>query len=234
MVRGRLRPDHHEPQRHDGLRARDQPDRPERRVHVEPTTSRTTSRSSTTRRTANPTHLRPSSVTAHRQHARGRRQDDGPGQPPVRQPRLLRRAAGRQLPGRQLPQGAGLPGRSPGLLRPGRRAGVHRRGHHGACSRAATGSTTAIVITYDDSDGWYDHQAPPIVNPSATRHGRAQRRGRRATSGAQQGTAARADDAAAQRPTTAGRPRRDAAATARASRSWSSRPSRRRTTSTTR
>ena len=27
-------------------------------------------------------------------------------------------------------------------------------------------ATTAIVILYDDSDGWYDHQAPPIVNPS--------------------------------------------------------------------
>ena len=25
----------------------------------------------------------------------------------------------------------------------------------------------AIVITYDDSDGWYDHQMPPIVNESA-------------------------------------------------------------------
>jgi len=25
---------------------------------------------------------------------------------------------------------------------------------------------TAIVIVYDDSDGWYDHQMPPIVNPS--------------------------------------------------------------------
>jgi phospholipase C len=29
-------------------------------------------------------------------------------------------------------------------------------------------STTAIVLAYDDSDGWYDHQAPPIVNPSST------------------------------------------------------------------
>jgi phospholipase C len=28
--------------------------------------------------------------------------------------------------------------------------------------------STAIVITYDDSDGWYDHQAPPIVNPSSS------------------------------------------------------------------
>jgi phospholipase C len=26
--------------------------------------------------------------------------------------------------------------------------------------------TTAIILAYDDSDGWYDHQAPPIVNPS--------------------------------------------------------------------
>jgi phospholipase C len=26
--------------------------------------------------------------------------------------------------------------------------------------------STAIVLAYDDSDGWYDHQASPIVNPS--------------------------------------------------------------------
>jgi phospholipase C len=26
--------------------------------------------------------------------------------------------------------------------------------------------STAVIITYDDSDGWYDHQMPPIVNPS--------------------------------------------------------------------
>jgi phospholipase C len=28
-------------------------------------------------------------------------------------------------------------------------------------------SSTAIVVLYDDSDGWYDHQMPPIVNPSS-------------------------------------------------------------------
>lgn len=28
-------------------------------------------------------------------------------------------------------------------------------------------SDMAILITYDDSDGWYDHVLPPIVNPSA-------------------------------------------------------------------
>jgi len=27
-------------------------------------------------------------------------------------------------------------------------------------------SETAVVILYDDSDGWYDHQMPPVVNPS--------------------------------------------------------------------
>ena len=29
-------------------------------------------------------------------------------------------------------------------------------------------SSTAIIVTYDDSDGWYDHQMPPIVNPSSS------------------------------------------------------------------
>ncbi len=27
---------------------------------------------------------------------------------------------------------------------------------------------TAVVISYDDSDGWYDHQMPPIVNQSTS------------------------------------------------------------------
>jgi phospholipase C len=28
--------------------------------------------------------------------------------------------------------------------------------------------TTAVIIAYDDSDGWYDHAMPPIVNGSAS------------------------------------------------------------------
>jgi phospholipase C len=28
--------------------------------------------------------------------------------------------------------------------------------------------STAVIILYDDSDGWYDHQMPPVVNPSFT------------------------------------------------------------------
>jgi len=33
---------------------------------------------------------------------------------------------------------------------------------------SASWSSTAVVIAYDDSDGWYDHQMPPLVNQSAT------------------------------------------------------------------
>ena len=29
-------------------------------------------------------------------------------------------------------------------------------------------ANTAVVISWDDSDGWYDHQMPPVVNTSAT------------------------------------------------------------------
>ena len=29
-------------------------------------------------------------------------------------------------------------------------------------------SSTAVVISWDDSDGWYDHQMPPVVNTSQT------------------------------------------------------------------
>ena len=35
-----------------------------------------------------------------------------------------------------------------------------------ALQRLPEWSSMAIMITYDDSDGWYDHVMPPIVNPS--------------------------------------------------------------------
>jgi phospholipase C len=37
-----------------------------------------------------------------------------------------------------------------------------------AIEKSPDWKSTAIVITYDDSDGWYDQVAPPIVNPSAS------------------------------------------------------------------
>jgi phospholipase C len=33
-------------------------------------------------------------------------------------------------------------------------------------SQRSDWATTAVVIAYDDSDGWYDHQMPPVVNTS--------------------------------------------------------------------
>ncbi|MBV8522117.1 MAG: alkaline phosphatase family protein [Acetobacteraceae bacterium] len=37
-----------------------------------------------------------------------------------------------------------------------------------AVQKSPEWKSTAVVIAYDDSDGWYDHQAPPIVNPSSS------------------------------------------------------------------
>jgi phospholipase C len=34
--------------------------------------------------------------------------------------------------------------------------------------KSAQWSSTAVVIAYDDSDGWYDHVMPPLVSPSQT------------------------------------------------------------------
>ena len=36
-----------------------------------------------------------------------------------------------------------------------------------AIQKSGFWKSTAIIIMYDDSDGWYDHQMSPIVNPSA-------------------------------------------------------------------
>jgi phospholipase C len=35
-----------------------------------------------------------------------------------------------------------------------------------ALQKSSEWSETAVIILYDDSDGWYDHQMPPVVNPS--------------------------------------------------------------------
>ena len=40
-----------------------------------------------------------------------------------------------------------------------------------ALMRMPLWKSTAIIILYDDSDGWYDHQMSPIVNPSAVNTG---------------------------------------------------------------
>jgi phospholipase C len=35
-----------------------------------------------------------------------------------------------------------------------------------ALQKSPEWADTAVVLLYDDSDGWYDHQMPPVVNPS--------------------------------------------------------------------
>ena len=69
--------------------------------------------------------------------------------------------------GRQLPEGSGIPGRSRRLLRPARRAAV-RRNEINALEQTPDWSSTAVVIAYDDSDGWYDHVYSGVHNPSNT------------------------------------------------------------------
>ena len=39
-----------------------------------------------------------------------------------------------------------------------------------AIQRSKYWESTAVIVAYDDSDGWYDHQMPPSVNPSETKH----------------------------------------------------------------
>ena len=76
---------------------------------------------------------------------------------------------------------------------------------------SATGRNTAVVIAYDDSDGWYDHQMPPIVNQSTSprRYAHRHRRLRQ-----------RHDQRTARASPTARRMRRAAAAMVRACRCW--------------
>ena len=62
----------------------------------------------------------------------------------------------------------GLSGCSRRLLRPARRADVRRYRSSTSCSRHPEWKSTAVIINYDDSDGWYDHQMGPIVNQSQT------------------------------------------------------------------
>ena len=76
-------------------------------------------------------------------------------------------ASPRPTAGGQLPQGAGLPGRPPGLLRPARRAAVPVT-EINALEHTPDWSSTAVVIAYDDSDGCYDHVFSGVHNPSDT------------------------------------------------------------------
>ena len=84
--------------------------------------------------------------------------------------------------------------------------------------------STAIIFAYDDSDGWYDHQAPPIVNPSTSPSDALNGAGL-CNLGAQQNVTPEPDDAA---PRRASGGRRSAAPRARALRLRNAHPAPRR------
>ncbi len=151
----------------------------------------------------------------------GRDRPHRPGQPPVRPVRLLRRPEG--TGGAKLPSVSYL------------KAPEYQDGHPGESGptdeqrflvntinqieKSKYWPSTAIVVTYDDSDGWYDHLPPKIVNGSND----GINTGEPPRAGTTPRCAPRARWASA--PPTAG------SGTASGCRWWSSRPARGRTTS---
>ena len=170
--------------------------------------------------TANPHHLPPTVDGDDRPHR--------PGQPPVRPDRLRslvgasRTATVARPPARgQLPQGARRTRTATPATPTRSTSSTSSSTTINALEHSPDWSSTAVIIAYDDSDGWYDHvQWRRSVNPSA------------ATPPTQDSSPAPA--CAATSPAAARRPTRTAAATARACRCWSSRRGRSATTSTTR
>ena len=158
FFQGRLRPDAHQRQRHHGLRAQHDLGDHQR----------------STKADYIPHHQPFQYYASHREsdarasHVRGQDRQQGCRPTTSTTPRLLRRRERRQLPGGQLPEGARLSGWPRRLLRSARRADLRGEHHQLPAETAATGNHTAVVIAYDDSDGWYDHQMGPIVNQSAT------------------------------------------------------------------
>ena len=91
------------------------------------------------------------------------------GEASIRPQRFLRRSGPGPSAGCQLRQGeevSGCPCRIQ-LLEPDRRAEPSRQRSINAVEKSPYWQDTAIIIAYDDSDGWYDHVMPPILKGSA-------------------------------------------------------------------
>ncbi|GAA3120819.1 hypothetical protein GCM10017687_38170 [Streptomyces echinatus] len=120
--------------------------------------------------TANPHHLPPKNVAEIGHAGRANHNYD--------LIRLLRRAQGGAAPGRQLRQGRPVPGRPRGSSDPLDEQHFLVK-QINAIQSAPQWRSTAIVVAYDDSDGWYDHA---YVAPKKRLHGhlaRLQRQGDR-------------------------------------------------------
>ena len=123
--------------------------RERRRAGRARTTSRTTSRSSTTRRPRTRSTCRRARRAMIGQTDQANHQYDLPD---------FWQAAGVRQPARgELPEGRRLSGRPRRLLGSARRAAVPG-GHDQPAQKLPSWKSTAVVIAYDDSDGWYDHR----------------------------------------------------------------------------
>ena len=130
-----------------------------------PTTSRTTPFQYYAS-TANPTHARPSSIAAIGQTTMPNTTARA-CEPPLRLGRLLRRARPATLPAVSFVKAPAFQDGHAGYSNPiDEQAFVVNVVN--AVQESKFWESTAIVILYDDSDGWYDHQMPPIVNPSSS------------------------------------------------------------------
>ena len=108
--------------------------------------------------TANPNHTRPSSISeiGH----------DGPANHNYDINDFFKALKTGDLAGGQLPEGPGLSGWPRWLFRSAGRADLRCERHQLPLQKSEDWDSTAVVILYDDSDGWYDHVMSPIVNQS--------------------------------------------------------------------
>ncbi|WOJ91026.1 alkaline phosphatase family protein [Methylocapsa polymorpha] len=117
--------------------------------------------------TRNPTHARPSSVAAigHSLIPHTTTQEPANHQYDIND--FFAALAARNLPSVSFLKASGFEDGHPGYSDPLDEQHFVVRVIN-ALQKSSDWDDTAVIIAYDDSDGWYDHQMPPIVDPSAT------------------------------------------------------------------
>lgn len=117
--------------------------------------------------TANPTHARPSSVSAigHTLQADGKTAD--PANHQYDSHDFFDAVKAGNFPALSYLKAPGIQDAHAGYSTPGDEQDFIISVVN-AVAQSPDWATTAIILAYDDSDGWYDHQAPPIVNRSSS------------------------------------------------------------------
>ncbi len=117
--------------------------------------------------TANPTHARPSSVAAigHTMQADGKTLD--PANHQYDSQDFFDAVKAGNVPALSYLKAPGIQDAHAGYSTPGDEQDFVVSVVN-AIAESPEWASTAIILAYDDSDGWYDHQAPPIVNRSSS------------------------------------------------------------------